>query len=294
MTIWRSFSSSTYICGSAPSNSLTSAHRSVFTSGSTVRTHCSSTGASATSPGCTSTRPASTFDRSRIALMSASRCCAARQDLLQVLVLLRRERLLRAAHDDAREADDRVERRAQLVRHVGEKLRLVPARDLELAALLLDLAEQARVLDRDRRLVGEGPEQRDLLVGERADVIAADEHRAEAAPFPQYRSEDDGLDADRPAAVPRLRRHPRRARRRESAPPAARGWRVRIPIRQWPDTERCARTPRGSAPWYAPMCSMPSSPTRFRPTMRPANRRWQLSRILSNTGAVSAIELLMR
>jgi hypothetical protein len=45
-------------------------------------------------------------------------------------------------------AEDGVERRAQLVAHVGEELRFVLARDLEFAALLLDLAEQPRVLDR--------------------------------------------------------------------------------------------------------------------------------------------------
>jgi hypothetical protein len=56
-------------------------------------------------------------------------------------------------------ADDGVERRAQLVRHVGEELRLVAVGDLELAALVLDLAEQARVLDGDGRLGGEGLEE---------------------------------------------------------------------------------------------------------------------------------------
>ena len=44
------------------------------------------------------------------------------------------------------QADDGVERRAQLVAHAGEELRLVLARLGELAALLLDLAEQPGVL----------------------------------------------------------------------------------------------------------------------------------------------------
>jgi hypothetical protein len=35
---------------------------------------------------------------------------------------------------------------------------------LELAALLLDFAEQAHILDRDDRLVGERLDERDLLV----------------------------------------------------------------------------------------------------------------------------------
>ena len=54
------------------------------------------------------------------------------------------------------DADDGVERRAQLVAHAGEELRLVLAGDFELAALVLNFVEQPHVLDRDRRLVGEG------------------------------------------------------------------------------------------------------------------------------------------
>ena len=64
-------------------------------------------------------------------------------------------------------AEDGVERRAQLVAHVGEELRLVLARLRELPALVLDFVEQPHVLDRDHRLVGKGRDQLDLLVGER-------------------------------------------------------------------------------------------------------------------------------
>ena len=70
------------------------------------------------------------------------------------------------------DADDGVERRAQLVAHIGEELRLVLARLGELAALVLDFVEQPHVLDRDHRLVGEGRDQLDLLVGERPHVCA--------------------------------------------------------------------------------------------------------------------------
>ena len=48
----------------------------------------------------------------------------------------------RIGHHHLGEADDGVERRAQLVAHVGEELRLVLARHLELAALFLHLREQ--------------------------------------------------------------------------------------------------------------------------------------------------------
>jgi len=65
------------------------------------------------------------------------------------------------------QADDGVERGAQFVAHAGEKLRLVPVRQFELAALVLDFVEQPHVLDRDHRLVGEGFDQFDLLVSKR-------------------------------------------------------------------------------------------------------------------------------
>src|SRR5713226_9552440 len=42
------------------------------------------------------------------------------------------------------------------MRHVGQEFRLVTAGDFELAALVLDLAEQSRVLNRQDRLGREG------------------------------------------------------------------------------------------------------------------------------------------
>ena len=59
-------------------------------------------------------------------------------------VLLQRLRILPQHLADA---DDGVERRAQLVAHVGEELRLVLARLGELPALILDFVEQPHVLD---------------------------------------------------------------------------------------------------------------------------------------------------
>ena len=59
-------------------------------------------------------------------------------------------------------ADDGVERGAQLVAHIGEKLRLVLARIRELPALFLDFVEKSDVLDRDCGLVGEGGGQFDV------------------------------------------------------------------------------------------------------------------------------------
>ena len=110
-------------------------------------------------------RPASIFDRSRMSLIKASRCGPRRA----------RDRAARCPAPTPRgilpqhlgDADDGVERRAQLVAHAGEELRLVLAGLGELLALVLDFVEQPHVLDRDHRLVGEGLEQVDPLVGER-------------------------------------------------------------------------------------------------------------------------------
>ncbi len=55
-----------------------------------------------------------------------------------------------------REPDDGVQRRAELMGHVGKKLRLVTARGLKLAALVRDLVEEPGVLDGQGRLRREG------------------------------------------------------------------------------------------------------------------------------------------
>jgi len=130
-----------------------------------------------------------------MSLISESRCRPEEWDVLQVLVLLVVELAEHALDQHLREADDRVQRRAQLVRHVGQEFALVLVGDLELPALVLDLAEQARVLDGDRRLVGEGPQQRDLLVGERTGEVPHDVHRADPPS-----SQSIGADDRRPHA----------------------------------------------------------------------------------------------
>ena len=56
-------------------------------------------------------------------------------------------------------ADDGVERRAQLVGHVGQELATCAAGGLELLTLVLELAEQPGVLDGENRLGGEGLQQ---------------------------------------------------------------------------------------------------------------------------------------
>jgi hypothetical protein len=86
------------------------------------------------------------------------------------------------------------------VRHVGKEFGLVLVRGFELKALLLDFTEQPRVLNGDHRLVGEGLEQRDFLVGKRSSMLAADEDRADAFAFPEHRGIDHGPDSHGAAA----------------------------------------------------------------------------------------------
>ena len=57
-------------------------------------------------------------------------------------------------------ADDRVHRRADLVAHRGQERALGFVGGFGRGAGFLGLLEQARVLDRDHRLVGEGLQQR--------------------------------------------------------------------------------------------------------------------------------------
>ena len=64
--------------------------------------------------------------------------------------------------EDLGEADDGVERSAELMRHVGEKLGLVVAGGFELAVRRLQLLEQADIFHGDHCLIGEDLQQLDL------------------------------------------------------------------------------------------------------------------------------------
>src|ERR1700730_15329938 len=98
-------------------------------------------------------------------------------------VLLERLRIL-AQH--LAPSDDGVERRAQLVTHVGQDLRLVLTCLCKLAALVLDFVEQPHVLDRNRRLVSEGRHQLDLLLGERPYFRTRQGQNTDRNIFPQH------------------------------------------------------------------------------------------------------------
>ena len=60
---------------------------------------------------------------------------AGREDVVEVLLLLLVDRAEHPLPQHLRETDDRVQRRPQLVGHVGQEVTLVLAGDLELAAL---------------------------------------------------------------------------------------------------------------------------------------------------------------
>ena len=75
-------------------------------------------------------------------------------------------------------ADDGIERRAQLVAHIGEELRLVLPRHFELPAFILDFAEQPRVLNRQHRLRRESLDQVDGVLRKGAGRAAADHQHA--------------------------------------------------------------------------------------------------------------------
>ena len=120
------------------------------------------------------------------------------EDVLEVLRLLLVELAEELLAEHLREADDRVQRRPQLVRHVGQELRLVPARRLELAALLVQLGEC--------RLELAGP-LLDLLLEARIGLL---EPRRHAIELLRERSE---------LVVARYLDRARRARRSRSSPP---------------------------------------------------------------------------
>ena len=106
---------------------------------------------------------------------------------------------------DFREADDGIERRAQLMRHVGEELRLVPVGGFDLPALVLDLTEQPGVLDRQDGLRGKGLQKIRPLLGQIPDCLSPNRQAAHDLLFAKQRnSEEASITKSRQAwAAPR-------------------------------------------------------------------------------------------
>src|SRR6516164_285850 len=93
-------------------------------------------------------------------------------------------------------AQDSIERRAQLVAHIGEELRFVLACLFKLPTLVLYLVEQPHVLDGYARLVGEGGGQVDLLVGEWANGLTHQDDSTDRMVFAQQRYAEDRAKPD--------------------------------------------------------------------------------------------------
>src|SRR5439155_10268112 len=93
------------------------------------------------------------------------------QDVLEIFRLFLVDLAEHALGEDFREPDDGVERGPELVRHVGEELRLVAAGRLELGGLVGDLAEETSVLNGQSRLGGEGSKDVDDLGRELARLL---------------------------------------------------------------------------------------------------------------------------
>jgi len=77
--------------------------------------------------------------------------------------------------------------------HARYELRLVLARQLQLAVLILDFVEQPHVLDRYYRLVGEGFDQFDLILGKRPDESTEQMGHANRDPLAQRATCDNRL-----------------------------------------------------------------------------------------------------
>ena len=88
-----------------------------------------------------------------------------------------------------------VQHRPHIVRGGGDHAKDV-ARGGFLSERFLRLIEQSRVLDRDRRLIGEGLQKRLLPVGERPRRRAGDEEGAQSAILPQHRRKQQRLASD--------------------------------------------------------------------------------------------------
>src|SRR6516162_1990469 len=108
-------------------------------------------------------------------------------DALKHVAHLLRRIAVNAVKDELGIAEDRVERRAQFVAHIGEELRFVFARLFDLPAFFLNFLEQADVLDGDHGLVGKRRHQFDLLLGERPHLASHQCDDAGRRTFAQHR-----------------------------------------------------------------------------------------------------------
>src|SRR5262245_22544475 len=108
-------------------------------------------------------------------------------DILRILLLLLVQLPEHLLCQYLGEPDNGVERSAQLVGHVRQELGFVLAGYFELTALLLNLTEEASVLNCDRRLGGEGLEHLDDFDRELAGTATSHCETAKDSPLAQQR-----------------------------------------------------------------------------------------------------------
>src|SRR6202047_1299127 len=153
-------------------------------SGSIVLTTSAISGASAKGSSCSSIRPASILERSRMFIDQREKMPASTEHAIEWLSVLLQRLCIFAQH--LADTDDGIERRAQLMAHVGEELRLVLASLGKLATLVLDFVEQPYILDCDHRLVGERLEEIHLTVGEGTRGRSKDRNRPNRLTFAEH------------------------------------------------------------------------------------------------------------
>ena len=117
------------------------------------------------------------------------------EDVAQVVLLLGVDLAEHPLEEDLGEPDDGIERGPEFMAHVRKELALVPARDLELAALVLNLVEQTHVLDRDRRLIGERLHELDLAIREGSDRESPEDDRSKDLAFAEHGDAEHGARA---------------------------------------------------------------------------------------------------
>src|SRR5215831_2668268 len=107
------------------------------------------------------------------------------ENLLEILLLKISNLPAGSPQNDTGKADDRIQRRAQLMTDIGEKLRFVTVGGLELFVLVLDFLEQTNIFNSDHRLVGESLKEGDLFVRERTNLRSPDPYNAQGNSFTQ-------------------------------------------------------------------------------------------------------------
>jgi hypothetical protein len=121
-----------------------------------------------------------------------SRRPAVRREMHELIVAEEEDALLRAREQVRAPLEDLLEHGCAVGDRAADHAQHLRGRGL-LLERFLGLVEEARVLDRDHGLVGEGLEQGDLARQERARLLTRDDDRADAAIVEQQGSEENRL-----------------------------------------------------------------------------------------------------